>query len=466
MNGWSSDVMAAARCGDAAALRALIAKHGKEALNARSNTWDHTGSFSPLHHAAFRGSEECVRLLVEAGADKTARNNDTHTPWHLASTAAVARLLVPDGLDAKTSALVAAGTNDAGSLRELLAGRRGAAADVDECQYTPLHHAARCGAASCVEALLSAGADGDAKAHHFFTALFLAAESGHAQCVELLLRAGVNKEVPPFLRCTTALGGAVANGHTACVELLLRAGADKNAKDINGRSVVHIAASEGQGQCLELLLRAGAAHSTRTSGGWTPLHCAAWKGSRPCIELLIRAGAEKNAKDTMESATPLSLAAKRGMAEAVEALVRAGADKNAVNGRAETPLHEAAMLGEPRCVEALLRAGAQVDARCCYGTTPLHAATATADEGSERCVQLLLQAGADPLAATKTARYDWPAGMLPSNRARNAKARRLLLRAESVARLTPLAAAAARRELFDPRLFDPALWRLVARFCA
>jgi hypothetical protein len=40
----------------------------------------------------------------------------------------------------------------------------------------------------------------------------------------------------------------------------------------------------------------------------------------------------------------------------------------------------------------------------------------------------------------------------------------MLLRAELRVQLTPLAAAAARGELFDSRLYDAALWRVVARF--
>jgi hypothetical protein len=52
----------------------------------------------------------------------------------------------------------------------------------------------------------------------------------------------------------------------------------------------------------------------------------------------------------------------------------------------------------------------------------------------------------------------------PADLARRRATQTLLRRAEQRARLTPLMSAAARGAIFDPRLFDARLWRVVGRF--
>jgi hypothetical protein len=54
--------------------------------------------------------------------------------------------------------------------------------------------------------------------------------------------------------------------------------------------------------------------------------------------------------------------------------------------------------------------------------------------------------------------------VLASEVAEDPATKRLLERAELAARLTPLMAAAARGAVFEPRLLDARLWRVVAHF--
>ncbi|HXE75191.1 MAG TPA: ankyrin repeat domain-containing protein [Candidatus Xenobia bacterium] len=89
----------AAKKGDLAALCKLL-KADPSLVHAR----DKEGS-TPLHWAAWRGQVEAVRLLLEAGAEVNARNQNTHwgtTPLHAAAhgnQAAVAQLLLEYGGD-------------------------------------------------------------------------------------------------------------------------------------------------------------------------------------------------------------------------------------------------------------------------------------------------------------------------------------------------------------------------------
>jgi ankyrin repeat protein len=148
----------------------------------------------------------------------------------------------------------------------------------------------------------------------------------------------------------------------------------------------------------------------------------------------------------------------------VEALGEAGAT---CERDSWSPLHAAAESGRVACAEALLRGGARVDACGEAGWTPLHEAAKAAQL---ECAELLLRAGARVDAGLR----DWYRGTrvwyLPGATAEDVASGyamwRLLRRARRDAALLALAAAATRGELFDRRLFDAALWRVVWRFAA
>jgi hypothetical protein len=59
---------------------------------------------------------------------------------------------------------------------------------------------------------------------------------------------------------------------------------------------------------------------------------------------------------------------------------------------------------------------------------------------------------------------DWDVGATPRAVAFDDEVKQLLARAELAAQLGPVMAAAARGAVFDPRLLDQRLWRVVARF--
>ena len=95
----SKEIIKAAKSGDAERVSSLLA-NDKSLVKAR----DKDGS-TPLHCAVWKGHLKVVALLLEAGADVNAQNENDHwgtTPLHAAAhanEASIAQLLIDHGAD-------------------------------------------------------------------------------------------------------------------------------------------------------------------------------------------------------------------------------------------------------------------------------------------------------------------------------------------------------------------------------
>ncbi|RYP73942.1 hypothetical protein DL769_004113 [Monosporascus sp. CRB-8-3] len=162
-----------------------------------------------LHFAAENGYEDVARLLLDKGADITAKDNDGWTPLHYAARyghEAVTRLLLDKGADITAK---------------------------DNNGWTPLHCAARYGHKAVTWLLLDKGADITAKDNNSWTPLHVAASYGHNAVTRLLLDRGAditakdnNGRVP--------LDAAANYGHEKVVRLFLDRGANIAAQDVVG----------------------------------------------------------------------------------------------------------------------------------------------------------------------------------------------------------------------------------------
>ena len=183
------------------------------------NLKDRTTQDTALHIAAHRGRAEFVRLLLEAGADKDAKNAYGATALHLAA------------------------------------------------QRSHLE---------VVRLLLEAGADTDAEFTHGMTALHLGALHGDFEVVRLLLEAGADTDAAKTNDGTTALHFAALHGHSEVVRLLLEAGADKDAENADGATALRIAAEKGHLEVVRLLQEAGAAYTVLeflSAAIWNVCYC-------------------------------------------------------------------------------------------------------------------------------------------------------------------------------------------------
>ena len=192
-------LLSAAARGDAAQIKALIAK-GED-----PDTRDGYGR-TPLHVAAYGGKHEAMSVLVGAGANPNALENDRY--------------------DIVTIAAVA---NDVSTLKVALA--LGASAKNITSRY-----------------------DG--------TALIAAAHLGHAEVVRTLIRAGAPLDHVNNLGWTALIESIVLGDggprHTETLRALIEAGANVNLADRNGQTPLALARARGYEVMVKLLRQAGA----------------------------------------------------------------------------------------------------------------------------------------------------------------------------------------------------------------
>ncbi|HVF43801.1 MAG TPA: ankyrin repeat domain-containing protein [Pyrinomonadaceae bacterium] len=193
---------------------------------------------------------------------------------------------------------------------------------------TPLMRAAESGTAEAVKALISEGADVNAKPYHGMTALMLAAGEGRLEVVKLLLAAGADANavvVTPHAGAFTPLTYGARSRDRDVVLALIDAGAQVNPKNLCFLTpLASVSIGSGDVAMIETLLAKGADINLKACGGVTALMLAASDGSPEVVKKLIASGADVNAQ-TDRGETALSMAAEAGRAENVKVLKRAGA---------------------------------------------------------------------------------------------------------------------------------------------
>ena len=352
-----------------------------------------------LMSACRRGRLKTARLLVAAGADVNAEDDDGVSALREAlEHPRIVRLLLEAGADVNSR------MSERAEPLLISAIRRGASCEV-------------------VRMLLSAGADIDAQNGTGETVLMVAAKRERAELAKILINAGadVNINRREYGYGGTALlclamqdfhQSARAEGHNLRLQIarwLITAGAELEAKDAPGATALHHVAEAGTSELLSLLIQAGANVENEMTRGSRPLEDAAWMGKVKNVRLLIEAGAEVKIRKGYSGSNVLHSVAERfadgagsrvlRYKEIARLLIAAGAELNLQDSRGNTPLMRLLeSYGEFKRNEGmsgflamLIEAGADLSLRNKKGETALDIAEAA---GRGELAALLREAGA------------------------------------------------------------------------
>ncbi|KAM4721065.1 ankyrin repeat domain-containing protein 27 isoform 2-T2 [Rhinophrynus dorsalis] len=146
----------------------------------------------------------------------------------------------------------------------------------DDRGYTPLHIAAICGQAQCIDLLVSKGAVVNATDYHGSTPLHLACQKGHQKITLLLLHYKASRDIQDN-NGNTPLHLACTYGHEDCVKALVYYDVNScriDSPNEKGDTALHIAARWGYQGIIEVLLQNGASTDMPNKRKDTPLQCA------------------------------------------------------------------------------------------------------------------------------------------------------------------------------------------------
>ena len=405
---------------------------------------------SAVADAAERGDAAAVRALLARAADVGDAQGDGMTALHWAA---------EHGDAALASLLLTAGANVRATTR--LGG------------YVPLHLASAAGSASTIKTLAAAGADVNARTTTGATPLMLAAASGAADAVTALLELSADANLVDGANGETALMFAAARDRADAVRALVQRGADtkiasrtvdlsaslppeevlqNQIRDAQNAKSAAAAAASGSAPPPSRPARNasdGIGGVTRpytfneligSQGGLTALHFAARQGAMHTVQTLVELGAMVDAANAADRTTPLLIATINGQFDVATYLLDHGADPNLASDAGMTPLFAALNVEwapkmfypQPRAhlqqqasyldlMKALLDKGADPNARVRRkiwftqynfdllrveesGATPFWRAAYASDIAA---MKLLVAAGADPdMPSTKPAEND------------------------------------------------------------
>lgn len=293
---------------------------------------------TPLHEAAEIGDVKLVKKYLAEGWKVDSIDRLGRTPLMAAQNAEVASSLIAAGCDMRLSKnkndalLQAAGYRTGKHLKVLLDAGCNLEARNDN-QRTPLILASQYNSADVVQLLCDRGADLNASDSYGLTPLCWAAWSNEPEVVATLIRLGANVDTPDAKGRTPLYFASTKSQEK--VKLLLAAGADVSS--LNWNDVMLAVVKKNEAALQKSLATENANIEAEDSSERTALYLASFLGNSKSIEILCKSGAKFSATDR-SGRTALHLAVLTGKLGGVQALLDAGADVNQGDRRGIVPL--------------------------------------------------------------------------------------------------------------------------------
>ncbi|CAE7705495.1 Pdk1 [Symbiodinium sp. CCMP2456] len=211
---------------------------------------------------------------------------------------------------------------------------------------TAFHAAAERGHAEVVQCLCEVGADKDKAMRNGLTPLMAACLQGHEEVVRVLCDNGVMMETP--MREDLVLAAVTLVKHQPHSQIFLcdpgKVVEEKHCRQ--GATSLHVAALHGHLGVVKQLCSARASLEAAMRVGSTPLLAAAQAGHSEVVRFLCQAEADLNvATGNKDGESPLMAAVLRDHAEVVQVLCQARADPLNAATNGATPLFAAHVLG-------------------------------------------------------------------------------------------------------------------------
>jgi len=192
------------------------------------------------------------------------------------------------------------------------------------------------------------------------------------------------------------LHAAAQVGDLAGLDALLAAGAEVNARDVHGRTPMHVATFASQREAIRRLAAAGADLGALENDRYDAVTIAAVADDEETLRVLLSLGASARLVTSRYDGTALIAAAHLGHDGVVRQLIKAGAPLDHVNNLHWTALIESIVLGNGgtrhvATLQALVSAGANTQLADRHGQTPLALARS---RDFAPMVLILTQAGA------------------------------------------------------------------------
>ena len=190
------------------------------------------------------------------------------------------------------------------------------------------------------------------------------------QAVAKQLRLRTSKEITglrevlfPSILCAMVHAGVP----TSKLEVLrVKHGADMAMVNYDGRTPLHVAASEGRDLVVDYLMRNGAGVHVKDNRNQTPLLEAINSEQPDTIRALLSCGAHLQLSP-LELGEKLCTFARLGLSRKLKCFRIAGADLNSINMSKQTPLHCATETGQIKVVQFLLEEKVDPNLQDIYG---------------------------------------------------------------------------------------------------